>query len=220
MRANAKSAEQTSRRYQTHRTYRLRDTAHPCHDPGMAHARELTGSRRDLAFVLSDGWRTANEAAKELGRPTGSIFGVLRRMHAEGLLEADTDPEEPTRGTQYRLRPSHHDVLRESLDERAELGRVAEGQRLLFVERRKGRARASAVLSSSVAAGVIAWGAEMPTGWLLALVPDASSFRVSQLVVAFEGAGCRCHEAPVDALASGQLLRERAAASAGRGLPT
>jgi DNA-binding PadR family transcriptional regulator len=182
---------------------------------GMAASRDLKGSRRDLALVFSGEPKTAYEAAKELGRPTGSIFGVLRRMHTDGLLLADTDPDPPTRGTLYRLAESGARLLEETLQPRDELGHVHDGQRLLHVEYDRDLTAASRVLVESVSAGVIAWGAELPAGWLLAMVPDADAFRVRRLVGAFEQAGCRCVSLPVDAVVDGARLRARAATLVG-----
>jgi hypothetical protein len=176
----------------------------------MAQVRDLRGSRRDLAIVFGDGWKTAHEAAEAVGRPTGSIFGVLRRMHAEGLLISDADPDPPTRGTQYRLSDDTSEALSEALLEESGVGQLIEGQRLLVVERKKSRLAAIEVLTESVSAGLIVWGAELPSGWLLAMDLDADSFRVQTLAVAFERAGCRCYEAPVDAIVPGSLLRKRA----------
>lgn len=179
-------------------------------------ARDLRGSRRDLALVFSRGKRTAHEAAKELGRPTGSIFGVIRRMHAEGLLIADSDPDPPTRGTSYHLAEDALALLDQNLAPTDEVGRLGEGQRVVFVERKKNLATASEVLAARVSTGLISWGAELPGGWLLVMVADADPFQVSRLVAAFERAGCRCRDAPVDALASGPQLRQRAATRLGQ----
>ncbi len=177
----------------------------------MAHVRDLRGSRRELAIAFGDGWKTAHEAANAMGRPTGSIFGVLRRMHAEGLLIADSDPHPPTRGTQYRLSDDATEALHVSLSEESGVGQLAAGQRLLVVERKKARLAATRILTESESTGLIAWGAELPSGWLLAMDPDADSFRVQVLAGAFERAGCRCYEAPVDAVLPGSQLRKRAA---------
>jgi hypothetical protein len=177
----------------------------------MASVRDLRGSRRDLALVLADEWKTAHEIGNALGRPTGSIFGVIRRMHADGLLLADSDPDPPTRGTQYRLSESATQLLAEALSEPNVIGQLAPKQRLLLIERRKSRLAAIEVLAGSTSAGVIAWGAELPGGWLLAIDADVDPFRVQRLSTAFERAGCRCREAPVDTVLSGTLLRRRAA---------
>jgi DNA-binding PadR family transcriptional regulator len=176
----------------------------------MAHVRDLRGSRRDLALVFAEGQKTAHEAAKAMGRPTGSIYGVVRRMHADGLLVADSDPDPPTRGTQYRLSPEASDVLRDSLGERAGVGQLLRGQRLLIVERKQDRVRAASVLATSASAGIIAWGAELSSGWLIVIDADVDPFRIQRLCMAFERAGCRCREGPVDAVLAGSLLRERA----------
>jgi DNA-binding PadR family transcriptional regulator len=176
----------------------------------MAQARDLKGSRRDIAVALSDDWRTANEVAKMLGKQTGSIFGVLRRMHADGLLTADSDPDPPTRGTQYRLTALGLEALREALADAGYVGQLAEGGRLLFVERRKGLLPASEVLASKVGAGLVEWAAELPSGWLLALVDGADAHRVHLLQGELEQAGCRWHDLHVDALVTGAMLRQRA----------
>ena len=146
-----------------------------------------------------------------LGRPTGSIFGVLRRMHADGLLISDCDPEPPTRGTQYRLSENATEMLADALSEQNGVGHLTLGQRLLMVERKKSRLAATQVLTESSSAGIIAWAAELPSGWLLVISADADPFRVQSLCTEFERAGCRCQDAPVDAVLAGPLLRERAA---------
>ncbi len=176
----------------------------------MAYVRDLKGSRRDLAVVLSDDWRTAHEAAEAMGRPTGSIFGVLRRMHADALLKADTDPEPPTRGTQYRLSDVGQEALRQALAEEGQVGQLTEGRRVLFIELRKNLASAAKVLGDRMNAGLIDWGAELPTGWLLTLVEGADPHRVRLLRTALEQAGCRCRDIHIDALVTGSLLRKRA----------
>jgi hypothetical protein len=177
----------------------------------MAKARALKGSRRDLALVFGDGWKTAHEAATAMGRPTGSIFGVLRRMHAEGLLVADTDPDPATRGTQYRLSDAAAGLLMDALADESGVGRVAPGQRLLTVDRHGARIDAAKVLTEGASAGIIAWAAELPAGWLLVVDAEVDPFRVQALCAAFEHAGCRCEQAPVDDVVAGPLLRERAA---------
>src|SRR4051812_28493782 len=99
----------------------------------MTSRRDLRGSRRELAMVFADGPKTAHEASKQLGKPTGSIFGVLKRMHADGLLVGDTD--EPTRGTQYTLADSGRELLRDAASHEHALGVLADGQQLLLVDR-------------------------------------------------------------------------------------
>jgi hypothetical protein len=182
----------------------------------MAQVRDFRGSRRDLAIVFGDGWKTAHEAAEAMGRATGSIYGVLRRMHADGLLIADSDPDPPTRGTQYRLSDEAKEALSEALYEESGVGQLIQNQRLLIVERKKSRLAATKVLTDSESAGLIVWGAELPNGWLLAMDLDVDSFRVQVLSAAFEREGCRCYEAPVDAVLPGSLLRKRAATVIGR----
>ncbi len=176
----------------------------------MSEARQLKGSRRELVIAFGDDWKTAHEIAVSLGRATGSIFGVLRRMHSDGLLISDCEPDKPTRGTQYHVTESATELLGAEPYDEDGVGHLKRGQRLLIVERRKGRRRATRVLTESSSAGVIAWGAETPSGWLLVIAGDVDPFRVQDLSTAFEAAGCRCQEAPVDAVAPGSLLRGRA----------
>jgi hypothetical protein len=182
----------------------------------MARTSDFRGSRRELATVLGDGWMTAHEAAVALGRPTGSIFGVLRRMHGDGLLVADSDPDPPTRGTQYRLSDEAKEALSDSMNETGGVGQLAKNQRVLVVERKKSRLAATKVLTEGESAGLILWGAELPNGWLLVIDPDADVFRVQVLSAAFERTGCRCYEARVDDVHSGPMLRRRAGTIAGR----
>jgi len=175
----------------------------------VAQTRKLRGSRRELAVIFSDGWKTANEAARAIGRPTGSIFGVLRRMHAEGLLESDSETDPPTRGTQYRLSETATVLLAEALADESGVGVLEPGQRVLLVSYRKGFRRAAAVIASSDAAGLIAWGAELSDGWLLVLSEEVDTFRAQRLLASLEAAGCKCSHSPVDAVLAGAPLRER-----------
>lgn len=177
----------------------------------MAEVRELKGTRREVAIVLNGvGWITANEIAKALGRPTGAVFGVIRRMHDDGLLRADSDP--PTRGTQYRLSDEGVDALNATLalTEDAGIGALAEGMRLLFVTHGTDLRGPTEVLNSEAAAGLLAWGAELPDGWILALVEEADRHRVRTLRVRLQAVGCKCRELSVDTVGSGALLRRRA----------
>lgn len=174
---------------------------------------ELNGSRRDIALALRDDWKTPHEVARDLGRPTGSLFGVLRRMHGDGLLKADSDPDPPTRGTQYRLSARGEAALDATLAIDANVGSLTENLRLVIVARKKLKPAAQ-VLASPVSAGVIAWAAELPDGWLLALEPGVDNYRVQTLLSAFEDARCRCWETSIQSLVNGQLLRSRAEALA------
>ena len=181
-----------------------------CDDLTVAKSRDLRGSRRELALVFGDSWKTAHEAASALGRPTGSIFGVLRRMHADGLLISDSDPDPPTRGTQYRLSDNATEMLANVLSEESGVGVLERGQRVLLVQRTKGLRRPAKVMSDSRAAGLVVWGAELPEGWLLVMSDDVDPFRAQRLVADLERVGCVCRQAPVDAILPGQSLRERA----------
>lgn len=159
--------------------------------------------------MFLDGPRTAHEAGKALGKPTGSIFGVLRRMHAEGLLIAD---EPPTRGTQYRLSDEARIALLEQAEDDGDIGVLAAGQRLLFVERPARRASALEVLAAESLTAPVAWVAETDGGWLLALTPDLEdAYPVDRLALAFERADVAVTEMYVAGLRNGRALRNRAA---------
>jgi hypothetical protein len=90
------------------------------------------------------------------------------------------------------------------------VGQLVQGQRLLIVQRREDRLGPSKVFTESSNAGIVAWAAEMPNGWLLVINADVESFRAKALSVAFEKAGCRCYEDCVDAVVAGSLQRARA----------
>ena len=60
-------------------------------------ARDFQGSRLALALIFGGRRLTLYEVAKALGKPSGSVQGLLRRMVADGLVLADSDP--PVRGT-------------------------------------------------------------------------------------------------------------------------
>jgi len=176
----------------------------------MPSLRSLKGSRRDLAIAIGESEKTAREVARSLGRSTGSIFGVLRRMHEDGLLAADTDPDPPTRGTSYRLTPIGAELLAEALSNESGVGQLVQGQRLLTVRRGDDLLGPSEVLTQSKSVGMIAWAAEMPNGWLLVMSGEVDSFRAMSLRAAFEKTGCHCYEDRIDAVIGGTLQRERA----------
>lgn len=177
--------------------------------------RDLKGSRRELALVFADGrWRTANEAARAMGRPTGSIFGVLRRMHQDGLLEPDTDEEVPRRGTQYRLTAQGQAALVAALAEEQPPGRVAVGTWLVIVEHgeaHKPVTSFNSVLENPSVAGEVAWGVSLAWGWILALVEGAAEWHATRLARAFEEHGFRCRYASPTTLTTGAQLRTQAA---------
>src|SRR5947207_2675782 len=178
----------------------------------MPVAHELKGSRRDLATVLADGrWSTANETARAMGKPTGAIFGLLRRMHGDGLLEADS--ETLTRGTQYRLTHSGHVALEEALAEEPIVGQVAPEQWVMVLERTDGTRLTDfqGVVVRTTLSGAIAWGVDVGWGWLLAFTPGSEPFAVERAAAAFEDAGFRCRFARAMVLLSGNQFRSRAA---------
>ncbi len=175
----------------------------------MTSQRDLRGSRRELAAVFADGPKTAHEASKELGKQTGSIFGVLKRMHSEGLLVADTD--EPTRGTQYTLSQDGRELLRESMTREHVPGALVDGQQLLLVDRPDDVISVQRIFARASVSGAVAWTAEVASGWLLALDPEStSSYPLQRLELELAGRGITCTPLHVTGLLSGRELRSRA----------
>lgn len=171
---------------------------------------DLSGRRLDLANVFRD-WKTPNEGARDLGTVTGSIFGLITRMHAERILEADCDPDPPTRGTQYRLTHEGRVALEEALREARggeELGSLVDDQRLLIV--RGGRMTdIQEVLAEPVLSASIAWGSWLGASWLLAMAENASPHAWRKLTSVLEAAGYECERGRIDELQSGRQLREQ-----------
>jgi DNA-binding PadR family transcriptional regulator len=178
----------------------------------MPVAPELKGSRRELATVLADGrWSTAYETARAMGKPTGAIFGLLRRMHTDGLLEADS--ETLTRGTQYRLTHKGSVALEEALAEEPAIGQLTADQWLLVVAHTDQTRLTDFqhVVARTTHSGGIGWGVGLGWGWLLAFDPGSEAFAVERAVAAFEEAGFRCRYAQAVVLLSGNEIRSRAA---------
>lgn len=174
----------------------------------MPSARDFRGSRRELALFFSDGPRTANDASKALGRPMGSFFGVLKRMHADGVLIADTSS--PARGTRYSLAPEAREALRASIEEARAPGQVNTDQLLLVIDRPSKISQIYELFSSSSTGATIDWAAQVDGGWLLAFSPHVTDpYPVEQLQVALDQLGIGNHQMRVSALMSGGELRNR-----------
>jgi hypothetical protein len=177
----------------------------------MASGFNFKGRRRDLALVFRKA-RTAKEAARAIGVETGSIFGLVRRMAAEGIIEP-LGPGEPTRGTEYILTEDAAYALTLELerttDPEGDHGTVVNGQEVLFA--RGGRLLdIQAVFADPSLSLVIAWAATLGADWLLALTVDADKFAAQKLIAALEKVGCQCDYGKVDSKLSGSRLRERA----------
>lgn len=174
------------------------------------------GRRLDLAIVFRRA-RTAKEAARALGVETGSVFGLIQRMAAEGIIEP-LGVGEPTRGTEYVLTEDGAHALalelERSRDPEEDLDGVLNGQEMI-IARGGPLSRVQAVFADPGLSRAIAWAATLGADWLLALSADTDKFAAQKLVVALEGAGCRCEHGRVDSKLSGRRLRERAADLAG-----
>lgn len=179
--------------------------------PPMARftARDFQGPRLALALVLVGVRLTQYEVAKALGKPSGSIHGLLRRMVAAELVLADSDP--PTRGTLYELNPEAQPALEEAAEGVQTPGLLARHQRLLSVRGAPGRAEAMRLLDSMALSGAVGWVAETNAAdeLLIAMNQAADDIQVDTLVLAFEDAGFECREGLVARVMSARELRER-----------
>lgn len=171
-------------------------------------AGNLRGSRLDIAVVLSNKELSANQIAQALGKQTGSIFGVLKRMHAEGLIETDTEP--PTRGAKYSLADETRGLLDEALAERSDPGLLAEDRQILVVEGTNDALALQEVLATVSVSRHIAWGASLGWGQLLVLDEETDDFHAQRLAIALQRAGYSCRGAALGAIKDGADLREQA----------
>lgn len=173
----------------------------------MSSPGELRGSRRAVARTLSDGERTASEIARALERPTGAVFGLLKRMTSEGLLATDTAAI--ARGTRYRLSQSARLALDEVDAEADRPGMLRQGHRLLLVEPRAGCfGEVQAILADPEFTATLAWAVETGAGWLL--VTRAEAAHPFQRLRALLDRVARCEALVVDSVMSGGELSERA----------
>ncbi|HXQ88372.1 MAG TPA: hypothetical protein VN733_01925 [Solirubrobacterales bacterium] len=170
------------------------------------------GRRLNLAIVFRKA-RTAKEAARALGVETGSIFGLIQRMTAEGIIEP-IGLGEPTRGTEYVLTGDGAYALELELERRRDpeegTGAVLDGQEMI-VARGGPVSRVQSVFADPGLSHPIAWAATLGSDWLLALAADADKFATEKLVIALEAAGCSCEYGRVDSRLSGPRLQQRAA---------
>src|ERR1700749_5002579 len=117
----------------------------------------FNGRRRKLAPPFRNA-STAKEAARSLGVETGSVFGLIQRMTAEGILEPLGEGE-PTRGTEYVLTRDASHILELEPGRRQEdgsVGTVDKGQRMVVVK--DGRvSSAQAVFGDRDLSLLIAW---------------------------------------------------------------
>jgi hypothetical protein len=151
-----------------------------------------------------------NEAARALGKPASSVYGVVQRMLAEELLIADSDP--PTRGTLYELAPAVRPLLELTSEQDRPPGSLSEGQRLLCVEGDLARAKVQRLFAQRALFGSVAWVAEIDGahGLLLAMLPETTRNEVQRLAVAFDEAGLRCSHRRIGELFGAKELRGEA----------
>ncbi len=130
-----------------------------------------------------------NEAARMLGKSTGSVYGTAHRMLAEGLLVADSD--EPTRGTQYELTEEGRRLLEDPAGTALPAGAVSEGQRFVYVDGILDQVKVQRLLTHRSLLGVLAWAAELDGGLLLMMRPETERNAVQRVATAFNAAGLR-----------------------------
>lgn len=173
----------------------------------MATAKKLRGSRLAVAETLLDGSKSASEIGRSLERPTGSIFGVLRRMVTEGLVAADTG--KPERGTLYALSPEARKQLEEIRRGAPHPGKIVQGQRLIVVETPDAPTAVQQIFAGPDAE-FIEWAIETGAGgWLLALTGE-ESYPAQRLRMALEAAGAKSREMLAGTVIAGDELFARA----------
>lgn len=171
-------------------------------------AKDFRGSRLAIALTIIEVWRSLYEIAKLQGKSSGAVHGVVHRMVADGLLEADSDP--PTRGTLYRVPPEAREAVLKAAEGSQQPGSLKQHQRLLIVRGGPGRLKAMEMLGSTALAGAAGWVARVNSAdeLLVAMNPEADDELVDSLVVALLDAGFKCREGLVAQIMSARDLRE------------
>jgi hypothetical protein len=171
-------------------------------------AKEIAGSRLEVALSVLDKGRTQYEIAKLQGKPSGSIHGLLRRMVEDRELKASDDP--PTRGTLYEVHPDAHQAVVKAAEGFQRPGMLTEHQRLISVRGGPGRMEAMQILSSTTLAGAVSWAARTNSAddHLVAMNPAADPSLIDALVLALSKAGFEVREGLVTQIMSASELRE------------
>jgi hypothetical protein len=171
-------------------------------------AKEYRGSRLSIALAVLEEGRTLYEIAKLQGKSSGAVHGVVHRMVADALLEADSDP--PTRGTLYQVPEVARETVLAAAEGSQAPGSLGQHQRLLTLRGGPGRVRAMELLGSSALAGAVRWVARINSAdeLLVAMNPEAEDELVDSLVVALVNDGFECREGLVAQIMSGRELRE------------
>lgn len=175
----------------------------------MATRGRYSGLRRELALAFSEGWRTRHEVARLLGRRTSDISGLVQRMHAEGILEANSSV--PTRGTEFRLLPAAARELEDALDKTADVGQLAKHQQVLLVGDSGDPLAIQRIIARPILSACIAWVATIGgSGARLIAVQDGSDREVDVLHAEICAAGLSCTRSMVWELLDGDAARRRA----------
>jgi hypothetical protein len=148
----------------------------------------FTGTRLQIARLLAEDHLTLYEIARAVGKPTGSVSGLVHRMTEEGWLRADPDP--PIRGSQFSLREEHLERLERELDAvDPEPGVLAAQQQVVLADAHDRRAYYE-IMARPAIAGIVAWTADFDgTGTrLIVLREGTDELDLDRLIVAFQDA--------------------------------
>src|SRR6218665_1365853 len=172
-----------------------------------------SAARRDIGLVFAERPRTLYEASKALGRQTGSIANLTKRMVQEGVLEASDDP--PVRGTTYWLASHARPLLKAATEQSQPTGRLQPQQHLLLIDSRDRETALQRVIANPEHSTAISWAADIDgtSRLLIALSPDATALAARNLYVDLESAGIDCARRMVGELLSADDLRRQAVSS-------
>jgi DNA-binding MarR family transcriptional regulator len=172
----------------------------------MPTPRPFKGTRLAIARALIAGPKPASAIAHEIEKPISSIFGLLRRMVDEGLLEVEPGEQ---RGVRYTLLDPARKALQELERGPEPPGLIRRGQRLLLVEAPPVLGPASEIVTAESRAGVILWAVKIAGGWLLG-IDGANPYPCERLKLALEGVDTRSQELWADDVFSAEELVKRA----------
>ncbi|HEY5197941.1 MAG TPA: hypothetical protein VIJ51_13035 [Solirubrobacteraceae bacterium] len=171
------------------------------------------GLRRDVALALSgERRRTLYETAKVLGRRSGDIQRLMRQMHDEKLIEADSP--EPTQGTEYWLSKDGTAALLEEIAEGVIPGVLSEHQQLLLIKAADA-GEFLGLIGRRDLAGIVGWASQLGGNgeWLLALEPRVQQVQAIRFVVSLQKLGFSCTTYRVQNVVDADELRRLSAAA-------
>jgi hypothetical protein len=168
------------------------------------------GLRGKIALATRGKERTLFETSKVLGKRSGDIQRVMRRMKDEGLLNASDD--EPVRGTRYWFNEAiYGNALDEFLESDRPPGQLFSDQRVLLVSPRDEEDPWQVIARGDLAgdiAWVVEWGGD--GDMLIGMEKDAESRAVDQLMLVLRESGLRCRRKFVSEVMGADGVRRRA----------